>query len=213
MKKRAHLLLLFIGIGVLISLDLLSGDTSMPSVNFFALISLVLAGIVSLIAYPVVSKRVAALSFCVLFATFLVAIPLLYQWQRVTKPSRRIRAAQREMVQSRVSQAGGWAVLERECGSFIEASRRYDGLPGGTWREVPTGYPALNALQPREISVFALQGGGGYVRIELFGMRSTGRGTPFYYLVVPSRPVDDVASFGFRRERLEQITNLIYEVH
>jgi hypothetical protein len=75
---------------------------------------------------------------------------------------------------------------------------------------VPAGYPTIAALQPRKITVRALQGGGVLVSMELFGMHSTGgRDTPFYYLVVPNRPVQDVESLGFGR--LNHITNLVYE--
>jgi len=129
-------------------------------------------------------------------------------WHYFTMPNRRDRAVQRQTVESRVAQAGGWTAFERECRAFIEAVPRHEGRPGGFWREVPAGYPVLAAIQPRSITVGSLPDRGSFLCVELFGMHSSGgRGIPFYWLAVPSRELQDVAVLGFTRGRLNHITN------
>jgi hypothetical protein len=185
----------------------------MPSIEQFVLPSVVLAGIITLIAAAFLSRRNRWLLFGCLSCAFLVALPLLYERYHFTKPNRRDRAAQRQTVAARVAQAGGWIVLEQECRAFVEAAPRYDGKPGGAWREAPTNFPALAILQPRKITVGSLRGGGSYVCIELFGMHSTGgRGIPFYWLAVPSKEIQNVGELGFNLGRLNCVTNLVYEI-
>jgi len=185
----------------------------MPDIASFVLPSVVLAAVVTLLVRAFISRRNRWLLFGGLALGLFLILPLLCQWHYFTKPNRRDRAAQREAVASRVASVGGWATFERECRAFIEAAPRHEGRPGGLWREVPAGYPALAALQPRKITVGSLPDGGSYLSIELFGMLSTGgRGIPFYYLAVPSREIQDVAVLGFTRGRLHHITNLVYEV-
>ncbi len=185
----------------------------MPNTASFIFLGVLLAGIVTLVVGAFLSRRAGWLLFFGLsFALFLV-LPLVYEWHYFTKPNRRDRAAQRQTVAARVAQAGGWTVLEQECRAFIESAPRYEGKPVGSWREVPTNFLALTALRPRNITIGSLPGGGSYVCVELFGMHSTGgRGIPFYWLVVPSKEIENVGVLGFNRGRLNHVTNLVYEV-
>lgn len=185
----------------------------MPDTASFILPSVVIAGIITLIASAFLSRRSGWFLFGGLSLALLVALPLFYQWHRFTAPNRRDRAAQRQIVAARVAQAGGWTVVERECRAFIEIAPRYEGKPGGSWYEVPTNFPVLGTLQPRKITVGSFHDGGTYVCLEFFGMHSTGgRGTPFYWLAVPSREIENVGVLGFNRGRLQHVTNLVYEI-
>ena len=185
----------------------------MQDIAPFLLPSVVLAGLVTLLVGAFISRRNRWLLFGGLVLGFFPILLLLYQWHYFTKPNRRDRAAQRETVASRVALAGGWVAFERECRAFIETAPRYDGRPGGSWREAPAGYPALAALQPRKITVGSLRDGGSYLCLELFGIRSHGgRGIPFYSLAVSTREVQDITVLGFHRGRLHHVTNLVYEI-
>src|SRR5690242_11439814 len=97
----------------------------MPYFSSFALMSLMIASIVSLLAARFLSRRTVALTFVAAFLVLVVGLPALYEWRYFTKPNRRDRATQRQAVQTRVAQAGGWLALEQECRAFLQAAPLY----------------------------------------------------------------------------------------
>jgi len=165
--------------------------------------------------------------FSILFALTALAFPVAWGLM-ASRLIRHERQIQRDMVITRIRQAGGWAALQKDCDEIVEHYRdkaffwhRYDtnALP-----------PALAALKPWEVRFYSPtvlkdfkdEPKVAVVHIKIFGMHSTGgHSTPYYGLEVVGgagaqsytpRPGRGGVS-GNRHDRYRRVTDRIYEVY
>ncbi len=104
---------------------------------------------------------------------------------------------QRKIVFARVEQAGGWDHIKEDCNQLVQFNRTTGYQWFNHWYD--TNYPlpklpdSLAKLKPERVDLFSEADGMQSIRIQIFGMHSTGgRGIDFYTIKVVCPPPLDV---------------------
>jgi len=138
------------------------------------------------------------------------------------------RQAQRDIVVTRITQAGGWVALKKDCNEVVERYRDSSFF----WHRFETNAlpSALAALKPWEVRFYSpaiLQHSKdepnvAVVRIKIFGLHSTGgHSTPYYGLeVVCGTGADSYTPnpsrggvSGNHYDSYRRVTERIYEIY
>jgi len=198
-----------------------------------AILMLFLYLIVAYLLYLAVRRFVvkSTLSHGVLFGILLVLTAVAFPVASALMATGRLRherQTQRDMVTTRITQAGGWAALQKDCDEIVEHYRD----SAFFWHRFETNAlpPALAALKPWEVRFYSpavLQNFKdepkvAVVRIKIFGLHSTGgHSTPYYGLeVVCGAGVESYTPkpsrggvSGNHYDSYRKVTDRIYEVY
>jgi hypothetical protein len=97
------------------------------------------------------------------------------------------RNQQRKIVMERVQQAGGWDAIKKDCNDLVlsNSATGYEWFSRGNDTNNPALPKSLAILKPRMVDLWPEKDGMQSIRIQIFGMHSTGgRGQDFYILKV-----------------------------
>ncbi len=159
--------------------------------------------------------------FLLLAAVFAGMVLAAVLWPHELRPAWSVqRQEQRRAVRDRVTAAGGWDVLRRECvAAFGDKTTDY-------LRWIPRVHsesnvpPSIVQLRPQDVRVYAAPGEPTIVRIKLFGAHSTGaRGIPYYglWVVCGPTPAGYVPKLDFVgvtvTGKIEKVAESVFEVY